>query len=116
LPGAVLEAAYECATGVLLFSTQDSPFEEQLDILLLGPDLRVEDRATLGAAYSTGTFRDPVADGGDAVTFSFFAGDRWRAACLPKPAWRWPWAPGSGVSRPFSLSSRLTVERLRAEP
>ena len=114
LPGAVLEAQFDWPGGILVFTTQDAPFEEQLDIVMLGPDLRVLDRATLAAAYRTGALRAVEPAGEDRVAFSFFGEDRWLAICRPSPVWRLGWPGPPGLRRASGLRRWLTVERLTA--
>ena len=114
VPGAVLEAQFAWPGGFLVFTTQDAPFEEQLDIVMLGLDFSVLDRATLAAAYATGALRSAEPAGEDRVSFSFFGEDRWLAICRPAPVWRLSWPGPPGLRRASGLRRWLTVERLAA--
>jgi len=112
IPGAILEAQFQAADGAfLVFTTQDVPFEEQLDLVLLDRELRVLDRATLAAAYATGALRDLRLDAGDSASFSFFGQDRWRVACSLTPRWRLPRLGPPGLQRAPRLRSRLRLDR-----
>jgi hypothetical protein len=111
IPGAVLEAQFAWPGGILVFTTQDAPFEEQLDLVMLAPDLRVLDRATLAAAYATGALRAAEPAGEDRVSFSFFGRDRWLAICQRAPVWRLGWPRPPGLRRASGLRRWLTVER-----
>mgnify|MGYP001403052661 FL=1 len=51
IPGYVLEAQYRCSAGYLLITSQDCPFEESNDFLLLARDLHVLARTRLCAPY-----------------------------------------------------------------
>ena len=41
LPGYLIEAQYQCATGYLIITSQDCPFEESNDFFLLTPEFLV---------------------------------------------------------------------------
>lgn len=53
VPGYLIEAQYECFAGFLLITSQDCPFEESNDFLLLDPRYRVVARRSLGQAYGS---------------------------------------------------------------
>ena len=83
--GAVLEAAFHCEHGYLLFVTDDIPFEDTLSIYLMDQDFQVLDSVNIGVAYSTGNFhllREPSAR---EVQFSFIGGCNWRLTLLATP-------------------------------
>lgn len=110
VPGAILEAQFETAQGFLLFTTQDVPFEEQLDICLLAPDMALRDRATLAHAYTTGTFADCRIESDSSLTFRFFGTQRLRIQLLDRPTWRLPWLGPAGVHRPLGMRRWFVVE------
>ena len=56
IAGAILTAALRWGQFVLLFLTDDVPFEDTLRMYLLDQDLTVVDSARMGAMYSTGIF------------------------------------------------------------
>jgi hypothetical protein len=51
--GYVIEAQYRCGERFLLVTSWDCPYEEAQEIQLLGPDLRVLSRRSVGAPYCT---------------------------------------------------------------
>jgi hypothetical protein len=96
----------------LLFITHDIPYEERLEIVLLTPDGRIADRASLWGSLTTGNFRNARASGPDSIEFDFFGGHRWRARLLPRRSFRLPmrgWEP-AGVHRPFGWTRGFVVE------
>ena len=74
LDGVILEAALTWGPYLLLFVTDDVPYEEILHIYLLDKDLNTQDTAWLGAMYCTGVFSDLDAAGANTVRFRFFGG------------------------------------------
>ncbi len=90
IKGAVLEACVECEGHYLLFVTDDIPHEEALYFYLLDADFITLDSASLGAAYSTGHFRDLSLQPPRNVLFQFIGGTRWSIEILAHPRWRVP--------------------------
>ena len=109
--GLVLEAAFRTDSGeLLLFTADDTPFEEMLNIQLLDAQLDPLDSAVLGAAYSTGSFGFLAVERPDSVRFRFIGDTDWVVEVLPEPRLRTPWAKDPvGVSRPWGLHTRLRV-------
>jgi hypothetical protein len=59
VPVQVLEAAVQVDNSrLLLFLTDDTPFEEMLNIALIELNVGVKEILTLGGAYLTGSFAD----------------------------------------------------------
>lgn len=58
LQGAVFEAALKWNDYILLFVTDDVPFEDTLNIYLLDQQLNIEDYARMYYIYATGIFAD----------------------------------------------------------
>lgn len=117
LPGLVLEAAFECQgigdARFLLFLTDDVPFEDFLHIHLLDASLRLIDSASLGAMYSTGSFRLVGEPAGHVLRFRFFDDDEWSLELLDAAGLRLPFVgEPTGVHRRFGFSRQF---RLRAE-
>lgn len=111
IKGAVLEACVECDGRYLLFVTDDIPHEEALYFYLLDADFNTLDSASLGAAYSTGHFRDLSLMPPAKVQFQFIGGTQWGLEILTSPEWRVPFFgdPGGvthkpGFKRHFVLS------------
>lgn len=57
LEGATLETQLEVAPGYIVFVTDDCPYEERLQILLLASDLQVLEALEVGEPYTPGIFR-----------------------------------------------------------
>ncbi len=107
---AVLEAAFRCDSGYLLFTTDDVPGEEFLGIHLFSPQFERLDTATLGGMYSTGSFLLLGVEGTDTVRFRFIGGTDWRLKVLPRSRLRVPLMPEArGVSRPLGFSRRFEI-------
>lgn len=70
----MFEAALRWNDYVLLFLTDDVPFEETLNIYLLDKDLNVIDLARMYFMYATGIFSDLDLSEPDTVRFRFFEG------------------------------------------
>lgn len=90
LAGSVLELALETGTGLLLFITHDTPAEEQLDLVLLGPHGAVRDRAVMVWPYATGVFRLRELVDDHTLRFDFLGDRPWRLELFDRPRWRLP--------------------------
>lgn len=112
--GQALEGQYRCSTGYLLLLTENSPYDEGLHILLLGPDLRLLDAIDIGTTYSPGILTELTVEG-DALAFAMF-GHRWRLR-VHQSARRWPGlATPHGARRPVSrLLARRHLELQRQD-
>ena len=109
--GSLLEAAFKTEGGeLLLFTTDDTPFEEMLNIQLLDAQLDPLDAAVLGSAYSTGSFEFLQTEGPSSLRFRFIGDTDWTVDIWPSHRLRTPWCKDSmGVSRPFGLFKRFVV-------
>ena len=109
--GAVLEAALTWQNYRIAFFTDDIPFEEMLRIYKFDSDLKIVDRASLGAMYSTGTFAELKLQPPNVITFRFFGGIVWRVVLLAEREFALPYfsAP-SGVHRQFKFFRHFRVE------
>jgi hypothetical protein len=102
--GAVLEAALKWNDYVLLFLTDDVPFEEGLNIYLLDAKLNVLDSAQIGWMYSTGIFSNLDLTASNIVRFRFFAEQVWTLKLLPEKEFALPIISDPlAVSRPFKF-------------
>jgi hypothetical protein len=100
--GAMFEAALRWNDYVLLFLTDDVPFEESLNIYLLNADLAVVDLARMYHIYSTGIFSDLDLTVPDTVRFRFFDGIVWTLRLLTEKVFAVPFfSDPTGVHRPF---------------
>lgn len=95
LPGASLEAVFRASNGAcLVFSVDDCPYEEGLNIVLLSSEKIVLDVKSIVHAYATGHLHDLRIEGPRTVSFSFYDSERWRATVSPGPLRRRPkWIP-----------------------
>lgn len=112
--GAILEAAAEWQGFYLLFTTDDSPFEDFLYIHLLDSDLGLLDSAMIGGMYSTGSFSLLESPEPDTLWFRFIGDTDWSVQVLPKPSFRLPLiSEPTGVSRTLGFKRHFIV---RGEP
>lgn len=110
VPGAVLEMAAQWQAFYLLFTTDDTPFEELLQIHLLDADLRLLDSATLGGIYATGSFSPLESAEPDTFRFRFIGDTDWSVQVLPEVGFRVPlWSEPTGVSRPLGFTRHFIV-------
>lgn len=110
LEGVVLEACVQHGHQYLLFLTDDIPFEDSLHIHLLDDELRTIDSLALGAAYTTGHFRNLKCDEAGGITFEFFGDQVWELSVLPERRLRIPLISGPrGVSWQRGLFHTLAL-------
>jgi hypothetical protein len=108
--GATLEAAVQWRDCYLLLMTNDIPYEERLSMHLLDGSFALLDTASLGAAYSTGTFAALELLEPDQVSFRFIGDTLWRVELLTEPEFKVPLlGDPRGVSRPLNFSRRFRV-------
>ncbi|WP_156368566.1 hypothetical protein [Duganella sp. Leaf61] len=111
LDGAVLEAALAWGDLLLLFITDDVPYEEGLRIVLLDRDLNTLDSALIVAMYSTGVFSDLDLTAADTVRFRFFGGLVYTLTLLPQASFAFPFfSDPSAVWRPFKWTRRFRID------
>jgi len=110
IQGTTLEAAVEWNSLLLIFVTDDVPFEEMLRVILLDEDLNVVDRALIGSPYSTGAFSSLELRAPDTVKFHFIGGSPWTVQLRSTRGLRLPFiSEPRGVHRPFGFSRRFIV-------
>ena len=111
MSGTVLEAQLETGGRYLLFITHDTPYEEQLDILLLDRSFRQLDLAWLSWSGTTGGFRNLNIESDTSVVFDFFGERPWWVRVFEKPAFRLPLlSEPLGLHRKFGLSRHFAVD------
>ena len=110
---ALLEAAVEGSGFLLLFLTDDVPFEDRLSIVLISGAGQLLDQAVIGGPYTTGSFNGLRPQGDNRVHFRFAGDTDWCVQVLPQPQWRWPLshdlADPRGVTRPFGWRRRFRL-------
>ncbi|MCL4793975.1 MAG: hypothetical protein KJZ84_05400 [Bryobacteraceae bacterium] len=115
LDGVVLERQFRTAQGALLFLTEDCPHEEGLHIYFLNAESAVLDALELGAAYAPGILSILATPPGERIAFSFFGGDEWEVAVMPRPKFGFGPSALSGVRRKRTLPGKrwLRISRTR---
>jgi hypothetical protein len=109
--GAVLEAALKWREYLLLFLTDNIPFEDALSIYLLDANLNIVDSARMYHMYSTGTLSDLDLSLDDTVRFGFFGGITWRLKLLPKKTFALPViSDPTGVHRSFTFWRMFQID------
>jgi hypothetical protein len=76
--GVDLEACIKCDERYLIFTTDDCPFEESLNIYLLSGENEIIDSATAFWPYGTGSFKLHSVTDPDLVQFKFFGDKDWQ--------------------------------------
>lgn len=110
VPVQVIEAAILVDENqLLLFLTDDVPFEEALNIALIDLKSGVKEMLTLGGAYLTGTFSDlKIYD--NAAEFSFIGDTTWRVEIPGKPFRQFPFiGDPRGIWRPLALKHYIKI-------
>ncbi len=111
LPGAVLEVSLKADNEWLFFLTHDIPFEESLEICVLGSNFEVLDRATLMAPNATGSFEDLQILSEQRVRFRFLGKGFWELELLKTPGFRLPlMSEPLGVVRRIGFSRRFVLQ------
>lgn len=111
LSGVVLETALRWKDHLLLFLTDDIPFEEGLHIYLLDERQQVADQAHMVGAYTTGVFTALDLTSEDTVRFRFFGGIVWTLTLLDQGEFALPFfSDPRGVWRPFKWMRRFRID------
>ncbi|MYM36862.1 hypothetical protein GTP38_21260 [Duganella sp. FT94W] len=114
LQGAVFEAALKWNDEVLLFLTDDVPFEDTLNIYLLDQHLHVADYARMYFMYSTGILSDVDLTEADTVRFNFLGKKRWTLKLFAEKKFCIPiLSEALGVHRSLGLYRRFQLSPSR---
>ena len=95
LRGVVLEAAVDTPAGLLVFATDDVPFEEGLNLTLVSPSGEVLDEARIGGTYTTGVFRNLKLLEGARLRFAFLADPVYEVEVRATAGLGLPWWTGA---------------------
>lgn len=115
LPGAVLETAVRTGDALLLFLTDDVPFEEGLSLCLVDADGKLLDEVRVLASATPGALTDVTRLQDNAIAFEFHAGVPMLARIEPKPRMMLPtFGLAHGIHRKFNRGGRLVVKPLNA--
>ncbi|SNT14016.1 hypothetical protein SAMN06265795_1158 [Noviherbaspirillum humi] len=101
VPGYVIEAQYRCKQGFLLIVSQDCPFEESNDFLLLGPDYKLLASRALIYPYETFILHSHAPAGENSLRLVYHDGLSYTLSVAPA-GWK------------FWRSYRLTLRRIGA--
>lgn len=114
VPFRVLEAAVTIdSERFLLFLTDDTPYEEVLNISLMHMNKGILETISLGGAYLTGTFSE-LHVFPNAVELSFIGDTTWKIEVTEQPFLKLPFVGDPrGVSRSMGLTHYL---RISADP
>ncbi len=112
LEGAILEAAIKYQDCYLVFTTNDCPYEDTLNIHYLDQDLSILDRASLSWPYGTGSFTLRNILQPNRVKFQFFTRDDWEITLYPKAQWLIPYlSEPRGVWRKFKFNHHFKISK-----
>lgn len=100
LPGAVMEAQFEAVDGYLVFTTENTPYEEALHVHWIARDGRVLDAVELSLPYTPAIFANAVLAAPRTVRFTFFDDGRlWSVEVARTPRIQWSGPPYPARSR-----------------
>ncbi len=112
MEGAILEAAIKYQEFYLVFTTNDCPYENTLNIHYLDQDLTILDRATLSWPYGTGSFTLINILQPNRIRFQFFTRDDWEITLYPKAKWLIPYlSEPRGVWRKFKFNHHFKISK-----
>ena len=104
IKGVNLELCIELNKRYLVFTTDDCPFEESLNIYLLSNENRILDSATVFWPYGTGSFELLRLIEPDGVQFKFFGNKVWQVTVFQKKRFYVPYiSEPSGIWRPIKF-------------
>ncbi|WP_221801941.1 hypothetical protein [Oceanobacter mangrovi] len=111
--GAFVEACIQCSEFVLVFTTNNCPFEETLNITLVDYGNSVLDSASLFWPYSTGAFAISGLVEPNKVIFEFLGDKQWQIEVLDNPAIYIPLlSEPSGSWRQFKFKRHFRISQL----
>lgn len=114
VPAQYLEAAILLNDGrYLLFTVDNIPYDEALDILLIKIDEGIQEQVTLSTTYGSGAFRH-MALHDNSVEFSYFSDEIWRVEVSKKKFFKLPFECGFLVTRhPMRLGYFIHISLFR---
>ncbi|SBS25749.1 hypothetical protein MSP8887_00254 [Marinomonas spartinae] len=112
IEGEVCEACIGYENFYLVFTTNNSPFEESLNIQFLDQNCRLLDQATLVWPYSTGSFTLIGLTEPNFIAFKFFEETVWEIALYPSKKLVIPYfSEPAGVWRKFRLRHYFKISK-----
>ncbi|MGS2793396.1 hypothetical protein ACU6R3_17610 [Escherichia coli] len=114
IPADYLETAILLDDGrYLLFVTEDVPFEESLELLLIDIKKDIQEHVTIAIPYGSGTLRK-MRLYANHVEFSYFSDETWRVEVSSSRFFRLPFQDVFLVTRhPFRFSYFIHIELFR---
>lgn len=110
IEGAILEACIQYLEFLVIFTTNDCPYEESLNIHLLSPSYEILDSATLAWPYGTGSFKILDIVEPNIIEFQFFVEKPWQIELFPEQRLLFPFLrEPRGVWRKFKLRCHFKV-------
>jgi len=114
IKGCMLEAAFQCDVGYLVFLNNDCLFEERLLLHLVDFSGILLDTASIFRIYSTGIFSNVKIQQPDKIRFEFFSTEAtWTVQVLKNTEFRMPiFSEPMGVYRPFGFRRHFVVTEI----
>ncbi|WP_240782324.1 hypothetical protein [Escherichia sp. E2586] len=114
IPADYLETAILLDDGrYLLFVTEDVPYEESLELLLIDIKQDIQEQMTIAVPYGSGTLRE-MRLYENHIEFSYFSDETWRVEVSSSRFFRLPFQYGFLVTRhPFRLSYFIHIKLFR---
>ncbi len=110
IEGACVEACIQLKDEYLIFTTNDCPFEETLNIYLIDAENNVVDSASIYWMYSTGMLSDLTIKNPNTIGFTFFKDTPWNLEVFEKPQMMVPYiSEPKGVFRKMKLKRRFRI-------
>jgi hypothetical protein len=111
--GVDLESCIEYNERYLVFTTDDCPFEESLNIYLLSGENEIIDNATIFWPYGTGSFKLLSVIEPNLVQFTFFGDKDWQIKIFNNKRFYIPYiSEPSGVWRKVKLWRSFSVSKV----
>lgn len=112
--GAIFETVIEFEAHYLVFTTNDCPYEETLNIYFLDPSLNALDQASLSWPYATGSFEIVDTILPNRVRFKFFEQEIWEITLATSKHFAPPFiSDPRGVWRKLQLNRYFKINRLK---
>lgn len=110
LCGAFVEAIIEYQENYFVFTTNEIPSEESLNIYYISQNAKILDAAVIGSPYSTGSFKSlQILESGQ-IRFEFIGATLWEIHIFKKAIYYFPFLQDpKGVSRSFKLKYHFKV-------
>lgn len=113
IEGADVECCIEVNNDYLVFTTNDCPYEETLNITLINNTNQVVDQASIFWPYGTGSFKLEQINAPNKVVFQFFAEKLWQVEIFEGKKLVLPFiSEPTSVWRKLKLNHRFKVSEV----